>query len=400
MRRAKIAFFGLFGIQNLGNECTLQAMISNVRERLPGVEIYGICYEPEDTFRRHALSAVPVSWDVTSGFDLRRFMQGAIRELRHWVKAIKILKGTDMVVMTGTGMLTDYNVSTPFHYPYHVFKWATAGKLAGCRVCFVGIGVGPVYQRLSRFFVRSALARADYRSFRDNVSKTRLEKLGFQAERDRVFPDLAFSLPRCILPQPSNGGQRSRTVGLGVMGYWDPHVVGTRDQRAAYDTYLDKMCNFVTWLIEHGYFIRMLQGDVRHDGGAIRDLRIKLEGRGINGADGKIADEDINSVEELLAQLSLTDLVISPRYHNLILALMLNKPVISVSYDAKSDALLEGVGLGKYCQPMADLNVDFLISQFMELEARSEQIREMLRNAVERYRDLLEEQYRLVFGGL
>ena len=42
-KRTKIALFGIFGVQNLGNECVLQAMIHNIRERVPEAELYGIC---------------------------------------------------------------------------------------------------------------------------------------------------------------------------------------------------------------------------------------------------------------------------------------------------------------------------------------------------------------------
>ena len=60
-KRAKIGFFGIFGIQNLGNECTLQSILYNTRERFPFGEIYSICYRPDDTSRRHGVPAVPIS---------------------------------------------------------------------------------------------------------------------------------------------------------------------------------------------------------------------------------------------------------------------------------------------------------------------------------------------------
>jgi polysaccharide pyruvyl transferase WcaK-like protein len=64
-------------------------------------------------------------------------------ELMDWAKVIKCLRDTDLVVMTETGMLTDYS-STAFGLPYRVFRWALASRLAGCKVRFVCVGVGPI----------------------------------------------------------------------------------------------------------------------------------------------------------------------------------------------------------------------------------------------------------------
>ena len=61
---------------------------------------------------------------------------------------------------------------------------------------FVGVGVGPIYGSTSRRFITKALAMADYRSFRDQNSKDRIRKNGFERPKDPVYPDLVWSLSR------------------------------------------------------------------------------------------------------------------------------------------------------------------------------------------------------------
>jgi len=406
-RKPKTAFFGMFGIQNLGNECTLQAILHNVRKRVPAVEIYGICYNADDTSRRHSLTAVAVS---DQNFDcevrrsgglakLLRILQRIPGEMKDWYKAITTLRGTDLVVMTGTGMLTDY--TTRFSgFPYDIFRWTAAARLAGSKVRFVGVGVGPIYGRLSRWLITRALSLADYRSFRDEVSKNRIKNNGFESDRDPVFPDLAFSLPPNIFPERPNRKRQPRQVGLGVMDYRDIHRWNSSEHQEQYSAYLEKMCNFISWLVEHKYAIRILQGDAKHDKSTRADLKTRLDQRGIRYDNAGIIDEDTTTVEELLTQLAEVDIIVSPRFHNLLLGLMLNIPAISLSYDPKNDSLLDGVGLGKYCQPLADLDLQRLIDQFADLESRSEEVKPVIEKTVREYRNLLEGQYELIFGDI
>ncbi|MGA1999899.1 MAG: polysaccharide pyruvyl transferase family protein [Terriglobales bacterium] len=414
VEQPKIAFFGIFGIQNLGNECTLQAILHNAREWLPGGELYSICYRPDDTSRRHNVAAIAISARYFQSRSpsgevvqrkggisrlLRICFQRAPGELLDWWKAIKALKGTDLVVMTGTGMLTDYSTSA-FGYPFDVFKWALAARLAGCKVRFVGIGVGPIYGRLSRLFIRYALSLADYRSFRDQFSKNRIKITGYDSDKDPVFPDLAFSLPKNIFPQHSNRTRQKRQVGLGIMDHRDVHIGTLSEQESAYSAYLEKMCDFTAWLIERGYGIHILQGDVKYDRRTRADLKARLEQRGVRYDQAGIVDEDATTVEDLVAQIAEVDIVVSPRFHNLLLGLMLNIPVVSISYDPKNDALLEGIGLGKYRQPLTDLDVQKLIDQFSELEAQADAVKPMISKKASEYRTLLEKQYQLIFGGM
>lgn len=407
-RKIKIALFGIFGIQNLGNECTLQSVLHNIRKRLPDAEIYGITFKPDDTLHRHGLPAVPVSHQNFAGVvrrggfwgGLAKFLRICRRvpgELMDWVKAVKVLRGTDLVVMTGTGMLTDY-MTRASGFPYDVFRWTAAARLAGCKVRFVGVGVGPIYGRLTRLLITRALSLAEYRSFRDEVSKNRIKKNGFDSDNDHVFPDLAFSLPPEIFPRRANRKGLTRQVGLGVMVYRDIHRWTPSENQAQHSAYLEKMCDFVSWLVEHKYEIRILQGDAKHDSGTRAELKTKLEKRGIRYDQAGIVDQDTTTVDELLAQLAEVDIIVSPRFHTLLLGLMLGIPSVSISYDPKNDSLLNGVGLGSYCQQLPDLNVQKLIKQFTDLEARANEIRPMIDKKAREYRSLLEEQYELIFG--
>jgi polysaccharide pyruvyl transferase WcaK-like protein len=406
-RRARVAFFGIFGFHNIGNECTLQSILQGARRYLPGSEIYAVSFDPADTLRRHGVPAVPVTKQTfnhpaKSGLLGRlykpfRILRRIKNEFVDWASAVKALRGTNLVVMTGTGMLTDYATSA-LGFPYHVFRWTAAARLAGCRVRFVGVGVGPIYEKLSRWFITKALSLADYRSFRDQNSKDRIRKNGFIRDEDPVFPDLVFSLSKESLGKHSVGDGNVRQVGLGVMDHRDVHMWSDEEHQAQYTAYLQKMCEFIQWLVSNKYSVRLLQGDSKHDAGTRADLKALLAQRGIEYRERGITDEGSEGVEELIAQIAQVDIVVSPRFHNLLLGLMMDIPAISISYDPKNDCLLEGVGLGDYRQALTELDVKKLIEQFTQLTGRIDEVKPLIAEKSTEYRALLEDQYELIFG--
>jgi polysaccharide pyruvyl transferase WcaK-like protein len=406
-KRVKVALFGIFGIHNLGNECTLQAILQGARRYLPGTDLYVISFDAADTRRRYGLPAVPVT-KQSFGHPARRGLIGLLfkpfrilrrikNELIDWTAAVKALRGTDLVVMSGTGMLTDYATSA-LGFPYHVFRWTAAARLAGCKVRFVGVGVGPIYEKLSHWFITKALSMADYRSFRDQNSKDRIRKNGFIRDTDPVFPDLVFSLAKESLAKHPAGDNTVREVGLGVMDHRDVHLWNNEEHQAQYAAYLEKMCEFIEWLVGHKYTVRILQGDSRHDAGTRAELKFLLAERGIQYDECGIIDQGNDTIEELIAQIAKVDIVVSPRFHNLLLGLMMDIPAISISYDPKNDCLLEGFGLGAYRQALTELDVNKLIDQFTSLAEQVKRVKPLIAGKAVEYRASLEDQYELVFG--
>jgi polysaccharide pyruvyl transferase WcaK-like protein len=430
----RIALFGNFGTGNLGNEATLQAMVYNLRRRLPNVEITCICPGPENTASEYNISAVPIRasfpiWklSVSSKDDKPAVASGSVSgttleaqsgtelEAHRWFKAfarlrrllrictyplvetyrcfkaISTLKESDMVVMTGTGMLGDYGI-TPLGLHYDIFRWSVIAKLCGCKLLFVSVGGGPIRHRLSRCFIRVALALANYRSYRDAASKEYLEAIGIDVKNDPVFPDLAFSLPIAVNHDP---GRQDIVIGVGVMNYHN-RLDRPGNDETIYHDYLGRLASFVVRLLELRYTVRILIGDFVWDVGARRDLRRELEERGFNYKNGRIIDEPASSIDGLLSQLSSVDVVISSRFHNLLLGLMLGKPVIAISYHEKFQPLMTGVGLGKFCQDIEHIDVDELIGKVVTLQENAPGIKLQIARETESYRIALDEQYEVM----
>ena len=141
--------------------------------------------------------------------------------------------------------------------------------------------------------------------------------------------------------------------------------------------------------------------------GAHRDRRRGLRPERAHGAARLVADagaldrvveEPATSFEMLFDQLAEADLVVATRFHNVLSALLLDKPVVSVSHMDKNDQLMASMELSEYCMPLANVELEPLIARFRELERNAEPLRERIRAKNALFRQQLESQYALLFG--
>ena len=405
-RGPRLGVFGHFGDINFGNESTLQSLLHHIRRHLPNSEITCICTNPEATGRAYNVTTASMNgvilkplWLRSNPFArlARKLVIGVPSEPYRWMQAIGILRRLDALIVSGTGLLTD--ISGLLNWgPYTVFKWSLMAKLCRCKVVFVSVGAGPVYGTVGRFLVRAALRLADFRSYRDAATKQFLDDLGFRTRRDKVYPDLAFSLPRTAIPADEFPRGPRPVVGLGLMLYAGRQSVD-RPSATIYAEYLECLVVFVRWLLAHGYDVRLLTGDIC-DRPAVRDFIALLRERSVAYDEGRVVDEPVSSVDDLLSQLSRTDLVVATRFHNVLLALLLNKPAISISFHQKCESLMSGMGLSEYCQDIKHLNAETLIRQLGDLQKNAPRLKHLIKEKTEQFRRDLDEQYKAIFDGL
>jgi len=424
MKPIRIALYGNFGAGNLGNEVTLQTAIEQIRRRWPSSRLTCLCTDPGDVRSRHGIAAFPSvsrdpgwSWAALESTAestpqspparvvRRSGLLGALArlgrillrriplELLHWARSFWVVSRTDLLVVPGTGIVTDS--CGPWVWPYELFKFSVLAAVCGARIVFLSVGAGPVQRPLSRWFILRSLGLARYRSYRDEDSRQYLERMGFDVSTDSVCPDLVFGLTgppidlRPELPHP-----RTRVIGVGLKDYSVPQE-GTED--ASYRRYLDLMASFVRWLLEHGYTVRLLIGDAQYDTRVREELLALLTRTGVATDGARVISQPVATVEELLRQIEETDAVVSPRYHNLVLALLLDKPVLALSDLAKVDALLSEFGLPQYRMGLDAAQPDALISRFTQLQGEAERLETYIRQQVARYREAVNAQYETLF---
>lgn len=336
----RIGLLGNIGNGNLGDEATFTAVIQNIRRYCPSAEVYGFSENPQDTWERHHIPVFPMrrkrgksllpgvmddeSSEVaraTKGFNafskqIKRklkaipliykplkaiqrsliFFLRLFEEIGYFLKCLKIVKGTDLLIVPGSGHLSDH-FGGPWNYPYTLVKWAVIAKVSGARLAFLSVGAGPLTSPLSRLFIKKSLSLASYRSFRDNDSRKVAEQIGVRGEKP-MFPDLAYSLhingsPRRIFKKGSKP-----LVGINPFPHYD-YRYWPISNPSAYSSYLNRLSSFASWLLESGYRILFFAAQIRADPLVIQDIKGILK-------ENKDLDLDEESLKPLIKRPTIS----------------------------------------------------------------------------------------------
>ncbi|HET9156398.1 MAG TPA: polysaccharide pyruvyl transferase family protein [Myxococcaceae bacterium] len=399
-RFRNVAFWGNFGSGNLGNEATLAAAIHQVRRRLPGAELRVICTDPAEVQSQHKVHALPIRGEPF-GAGARRgprspahLLRRLAQEARGWSESRRGLKGVDLLVMTGTGMLTDSDEGR-FGLHYDLFRWATVARLSGATVAVLGVGVEEIHRRSTALLLRAALGLAAHRSYRDLQSRDRLRKTGGDFSGDAICPDLAFGLPPLASTSRVVRATGRRTVALGLYALRNR---GERDAAAAavYRRYLEKLRALFLAVRRRGDVPWLILGDLRHDRPVLEDLQKLLSASGESVPDqGHLLSGRFEALREELAGV---DAVVASRFHNVLLALALGKPVVSLGYEAKNAALMESMGVGDFSTDVESFEPAWVLEQLDRWEQQREQRLRMVAERVAEARTALDAQLDRVFG--
>lgn len=434
-----VAVLSNYGNRNLGDEATLAALLQAIRDRCDGVRLFAISFDPADTEARHGVVALPAQRHTRprsgtagrsgpppgaparpSGLDrftarLRRVpalsrlartfrsflaMPGeALAEAAFLARSIGALRGVDCLVVGGGGQLSD-DFGGTWAFPYLVLKWTVVARLAGCRVLFVSVGAGPLDAPLARRFVRTALRLGAYRSFRDEGSRTLIAALGVSGA---VNADPAWALPvdkARDLPRSSEGPRSAEgglVIGLNPFPYQDARYWPGGD-RARYEAYLDALAGLGEALQARGHSVVLFPTQLRSDPRVIADLKARLAARNRPGLPGRLLERTVETVDDLVATLAGLDLVVSGRFHGILLAFLLGKPVVGLSYQSKIDELMRSAGQGAYVLSTSGLDAHTIVERVAAIEADRTQIAARLEREAARRRLELEQQFDTLFN--
>lgn len=345
-QRPRVGLYGYFGMGNIGNEGSLAAMVSWLRQAHPDLAVHCYAAVPEAVRRDHGIPATRLMSFRADPRQRGLWADARKAVARAWdiPRTFAMMGDVDILVVPGTGVLESKLVARPWGLPYWLFLATLACRLRGRKVALVSVGAErpthPVTARLYRW----TAALATYCTFRDEESRDAVRRMGVRVRDDAVFPDLAFALPAPeARPRPGH-------VVLGVMEYeGSPDDPGRGREVVA--TYVQSMVQLVGRLLAGGRSVTLVVGDEADFALAwqVADkVRADLPER---AGDGRLSVSPARTLDAVVSEMSRAEVVVASRFHNVISALMTRRPTVSLGYAEKNRNLLDRFGLGDFSRP-------------------------------------------------
>jgi polysaccharide pyruvyl transferase WcaK-like protein len=397
------------------------------------MQFYGCCIDPDELAHAHQIQPFPINrhvprpWKPESSVPDRTRNDEhpvEIHAIRNWVETTFPFSGAYRRARTVWSDLKEVREELAFCYQayrfakefrllvvglggvfdevwggkwgdlYCYFRWAVLARFAGTPMVCLSVGVEEINTRLAKFFCRTALSLAAYRSFRDVESKKKVEAIGVMGE-NQVFPDLAFGLQHGDCSGTVADHREPRAVGVSPMAYCDPRFWPIKDF-SLYQDYLKKLSSFVSWLLHEGYEVVLFPTQVIMDSIAIEELKALVLEELPPNLHPRLSIARLHTVDECLALLSQLGTVVTSRLHGIILASLASTPVLAISPASKIDRLMEDMEMREYLLNIRRIDLPLLINRFQSLEANHEIVRRTMRRNVAKYRLAVETQFDLV----
>jgi polysaccharide pyruvyl transferase WcaK-like protein len=375
--RPRVGLFGYLGSGNIGNDASLEAMLEYLSADQPGAILDAMCSGPETVKDRYGVPAIPLRRLPPGERQASGMTAVAQKALGKGIDTIRIaswVRRHEVVIIPGMGVLETGLPVRPWQFPYDIFVLCASGRIFRTKVALVSVGANVVSERLTRWLFTAAGRLAFYRSYRDELSRDAMRQQGLDTTGDRVYPDLAFGLS-----VPSADPGDDRTVGIGLMDYHgsDEDDPGRADEIRA--SYVGKMKSFTRWLVDNGRRVRLFVGDTNNsDETVVEEIIADIREHRPDLDPAWVVAEPVSTFAELMHAMEPAGTVVATRYHNVVCALMLSKPTVSIGYGEKNAVLMADTGLAEYCQSIGSLDVGRLIEQFTDLESHAARLRQAI----------------------
>ncbi len=343
---------GYHGYGNCGDEATLLAMTTNIREMAEDVNITAISSNPEKT---------KIEYNIES---VQRF--NAFELLNAIIKSDIILSGGGTLIQNGTS-------TRSLMYYLSIIK---AAKFFGKRVMLYANGIGPVTGWFNRFLVKLVVNSVDLITLREKFSQQDLRSIGVTKPHIYVTADAAFTVRSVGKNEAQNILKKE-----GIPIEKDIIGVSVRNWNKAKDgeKYIKEIAKACDNMAREGKTILLIPMQQPKDG--------EISKRLINAMNEKAyIIKDQYSPAETVGIIGECSLMLSMRLHALLFAAIKRVPMLGIVYDPKVEYYLDVLKM-----PSAgDIRCDSLDEKRITARMKG------LFFDLEKYRDILDEQVNIL----
>lgn len=355
----KIVVTNVFGSQNRGDTALVEILIDNIRQAFPGCAIEGIANQAST--QRETFPTV-LWWQAPgrAPFQPLKRLQNLILLvaclLVIWLRldpklalflpkdqrgALSAIRNADLAISCAGGFLLDANVSI-----YMNLLQLYAAQSFGVPFILAPQTIGPINSRLARWITRRILKDAERIYTREDITHRFLvEELGISESIIKDFPDLALS----HRSSDHVAGKHALTalgVGRSFIAVtaidWAMHDGISLEEQYRYESELAKAINIAT---EGTDLEVLLVNQVRSDLGAAKRVAAKCSARAV-------VDDAERGPAELRGILHFASAMVASRFHSCIFAMLEGIHVEAISYNHKTDGIMQTLGLSSQVWPI------------------------------------------------
>ena len=336
-RPLRIATVGFQGFGNIGDE----AILTGIEAALASspVEVTTVFSGP----RPDSIEAFPAARRIVAW----RHLPGR--------EAVRSLRRVDLLLLAGGGIFNDHWTAVVPRYA----AWVFAARIAGARVAWVGVGVGPIRRRWLRWLTRLAARASTLVLVRDQASAGLLAARGTRVIAD---PSL-FNAPPHPIP---------RTAELALIVRAPARIDAERGTEL-----VDAIVATARSAEAGGLHPVIFTMAGEADRPFARQVGAALERAGIRG----VASEALGPTPSAaLARLASVEAIVTVRLHGLLLGALADVPAVAIAYDDKVRAGADRLGMGQLAVALAGLSGDNLNERLAA--ARTDASRAVVRERV------------------
>lgn len=347
----KILLSGYYGFDNSGDDAILKAIVKDIKEKDPNVEITVLSKNPKSTMETYGVNAV----------DRFKFKE-----------VIKAIKANPLLISGGGSLLQDVTSSRSLWY-YLLLMYVA--KFYKKKIMVYANGIGPINKKFNRYLAKKILDKIDLITLRDEDSFNYIKAMKVENKNITVTADPVFTLE-------SSNKARVAEIFLEEGIPLEGRYIGVSVRKWKNTENLEEIiANAIDYTLEK-YGVNIILIPMHHP----EDLEISLEIQNRVKGQNCYTIKKQYSVEDIMGIIRELDLIIAMRLHSLIYAATQDIPMVGIAYDPKVEGILKSFNIEYMCS-VEDLNLDDLISNIDGAWENREEIKEILIEQDEKFKE-------------
>jgi len=363
----KFALFGSYGEKNIGDEAICMSILENILFIHNDAEIIIFSHDVVDSKKRY---------ENFHNVSIRPMIATGIRSLykqyttKDFQTSTSLLKTCDCVIVGGGGLFYDTELQVGRN-PILVWMlriWLF--KYLKLNVVLYAVGIGPVNKLLSKIYLRLIGNSVNKITTRDDYSKNILESCSVYTPIIVSADPVWSHIWRERTMQDINKTPLLKYDARKKMGI---QIRMTKNMNES--KFIEMLNQYIDRMVEKYLFsIVLIPMSFSNPNDRLLLEKIQVNSKHEN----RIEILNFDDASKIADTMQECEYLVLTRMHSMILATQLGRPYLALSYNPKTDDLINRLGLSEFAWPVSEVEATILERKFLQLMKKKVTIRKFL----------------------